>query len=155
MVASGPGISVVNYSPHFTLTSMTGTFSPNLLHGAHSLAPTSASSEIEELRIRQAGGLEPGVEGLGVRARVGARDVDGANPFTIPYQLQTGLTRYAPMAKKPGTSITAKTATPQYPTSSYEIATTYLPQPTVQVTISAPVTYSTSSIENTVCTVIV
>ncbi|RJE21142.1 beta-1,6-glucan boisynthesis protein Knh1 [Aspergillus sclerotialis] len=128
---------------------MAGTFSPILVHGAHSLPHTSAFSEIgEEFRKQQAAGVDPGVAGLGVGARVGARDTDD-NPYTIPYQLQTGPTRYAPMAKKPGTSITAKTATPQYPTSSYEIATSYLPQPTVQVTISAPLTYSTSSIENT------
>lgn len=120
---------------------MTGSFSPNVMHGLDAMADpntrTSGKDE-EELRKRQAG--------------AGAT---GATGYTIPYQLQSGPTRYAPMAKKPGTSITAKTATRQYPTSDYEIATTYLPEANVEITVSAPVTYSTSSIENTVCTDIV
>ncbi|KAI9036593.1 putative beta-1,6-glucan biosynthesis protein (Knh1) [Aspergillus affinis] len=69
--------------------------------------------------------------------------------YTIPYHLQTGPTRYAPMAKKPGSTIPEKSPTPQFPTSSYSVATTYLAAPTVQATISATRTYSVVSIENT------
>jgi hypothetical protein len=69
----------------------------------------------------------------------------------VPYQDQlTGLTRYAPAAKHPGTTITAKSRTRQFPTSSYSVATTYLSEPTVEVTVTATATFSTSSIENTV-----
>ena len=71
--------------------------------------------------------------------------------YTIPYHLQTGPTRYAPMAKKPGSTIPAKSPTPQFPTSAYSVATAYLPAPTVQATMSADRTYSVVSIENTVC----
>ncbi|KAK1141361.1 Cell wall synthesis protein kre9 precursor [Aspergillus melleus] len=69
--------------------------------------------------------------------------------YTIPYHLQTGPTRYAPMAKKPGSTIPAKLPTPQFPTSAYSVATAYLPAPTVQATMSADRTYSVVSIENT------
>ncbi|BCS02454.1 putative beta-1,6-glucan biosynthesis protein (Knh1) [Aspergillus luchuensis] len=133
IAASGPETSVVNYSDRFTLTNMTGSFSPTVLNGIHSAIystdsfPSSLEDDNhEELRKRQVAG-----------------------PFTIPYQLQTGPTRYAPMAKKPGSTIPAGTPTPQYPTSAYSVATTYLPQATVQMTLSASETYSVVSIENT------
>lgn len=131
---------------------MTGSFSPNVLHSHDAmLSPNNQTlGEVEEgLRKRQAG-VGPGGAGLGAGAGAGA--AVGAKGYTVPYHLQTGPTRYAPMAKKPGTRVTAKTATPQYPTSDYEVATAYLPPATVEVTLSASQTYSTSSIENTVCT---
>ncbi|KAB8200727.1 Ser-Thr-rich glycosyl-phosphatidyl-inositol-anchored membrane family protein [Aspergillus parasiticus SU-1] len=124
MVASGPDAHVINFSDRFTLTGMAGAFSSNLEDGIGLL---SESHGQQELRRRQA---------------VGA--------YTIPYQLQTGPTRYAPMAKKPGSTIPAdKSPTPQFPTSAYEIATAYLSAPTIQTTVSASLTYSVSSIENT------
>jgi spore coat protein U-like protein len=126
MVASGPDAFVVNYSDRFTLTGMTGTFSPDLENGISSL---NGGHKQQELRKRQAAGA-----------------------YTIPYQLQTGPTRYAPMAKKPGSTIPVnKSPTPQFPTSAYDVATAYLAAPTVQTTVSATLTYSVSSIENTVC----
>ncbi|GKZ22818.1 hypothetical protein AbraIFM66951_006612 [Aspergillus brasiliensis] len=133
IAASGPEASVVNYSDRFTLTNMTGSFSPTIMNGIYSALystdpspPGHEDENHEELRKRQVAG-----------------------PYTIPYQLQTGPTRYAPMAKKPGSTIPAGTPTPQYPASAYSIATTYLPQATVQVTLSASETYSVISIENT------
>lgn len=113
---------------------MTGSFSPTVINGipsamypTDSFPPAHMDESHEELRKRQVAG-----------------------PFTIPYQLQTGPTRYAPMAKKPGSTIPVGTPTPQYPTSAYSVATTYLPQATVQMTLSASETYSVISIENTV-----
>ncbi|CAK44833.1 hypothetical protein AnigIFM63309_002309 [Aspergillus niger] len=133
IAASGPDASVVNYSDRFTLTNMTGSFSPTVINGipsamypTDSFPPAHMDESHEELRKRQVAG-----------------------PFTIPYQLQTGPTRYAPMAKKPGSTIPVGTPTPQYPTSAYSVATTYLPQATVQMTLSASETYSVISIENT------
>ncbi|PYI09088.1 beta-1,6-glucan biosynthesis protein [Aspergillus sclerotiicarbonarius CBS 121057] len=131
IVASGPEASVVNYSDRFTLTNMTGSFSPLIVHGIHSAihasgSPVNEGEEHEELRKRQ---------------MVGS--------YTIPYPLQTGPTRYAPMAKKPGSTIPAGSPTPQFSASPYTIATTYLPAATVQVTLSASETYSVVSIENT------
>lgn len=68
----------------------------------------------------------------------------------IPYGEQTGLTKYAPMPKRAGTTIATKSATPQYPPFPFSIATTYLPPPTVQYTDTAYATWTTHSIENTV-----
>lgn len=153
MVASGPKLSVTNLSQRFTITHMTGSFAHNVMEGIHSLPDYSGLDSRElgasgELEKRQAAG--PGGVGGGAAA-AGDIPADATGKYTIPYPLQTGATRYAPMAKLPGTTITAKSAIRQYPTSSYEIATTYLHRPTVDITVSASQKYSASSIENTVC----
>lgn len=133
MVSSGPGASVINFSDRFTLTDMTGSFSDKVKEKVLSISDPSG------LRIRAYHEREQ----LEKRQNVGA--------YTIPFGEQTGATRYAPMGKKPGTKITAKTASRQYPTSAYTIATTYLHEATIQTTLSATATYTASSIENTVC----
>ena len=79
---------------------------------------------------------------------------DAADPaagdYDVEYTMQTGLTRYAPMQPVPPTKITAKDTKPLYPTSSVDIAKTFLPIPTIQTTITQSQTYSVSSMENTV-----
>lgn len=67
----------------------------------------------------------------------------------IPYGKQTGLTRYAPVPKLPPTKMSLKSAAPLFPTSAYKLATTHLPTPTIQTTISAPAK-SVKQMENTV-----
>ncbi|KKA19338.1 hypothetical protein T310_6674 [Rasamsonia emersonii CBS 393.64] len=129
MVSYGPGTSVTNYSPRFSLVQMTGTFSDRVKNGLQSLSSETGASEENHAQLEKR---------------------QNAGMFTVPYQDQlTGLTKYAPMAKQPGTTITAKNPKRQFPTSSYSIATTYLPIPTVQTTITASQTFSVSSIENT------
>ena len=73
-----------------------------------------------------------------------------AGPYSVSYQLQTGLTKYAPMQPKPGTKITATVTTPMYAPSAYSVATTFLPTPSQVTTFTQSVTYSVSSMENTV-----
>lgn len=75
----------------------------------------------------------------------------GADPYTVPYPQQTGPTRYAPLAKKPGTAIATTAPTPQFPASPYTIATEYLEPGTVKTTLTASETLSVTMIENTVC----
>lgn len=89
----------------------------------------------------------------GAPVAAGAAAVEAVDPHTIPYGEQTGLTKYAPMPKMAGTTIPAldKSPTPQYPTFPFVKATTYLPAPTVQYTDTAYLTFTTHSIENTVC----
>ncbi|KAL4735156.1 hypothetical protein BDV11DRAFT_39472 [Aspergillus similis] len=72
-----------------------------------------------------------------------------ADPYTVLYPLQTGPTRYAPLAKKPGTATATTLPTPQFPASPYIIATKYLNPGTVQTTLSATETLSVTMIENT------
>ncbi|KAI9679676.1 MAG: hypothetical protein M1829_001638 [Trizodia sp. TS-e1964] len=79
---------------------------------------------------------------------VGLASPSETGPFAVPYTMQTGLTRYAPMQKAPGTRITARSAKPQYPTSSVTIATTWLPTPRQLTTVTEPQTKSVSSREN-------
>jgi len=86
-----------------------------------------------------------------------ATPADGAaagtysNSYVVPYTMQTGPIRYAPMQPQPGTQITAQSASMAYPTSSVSVATTYLPPATQwQTTITQSQTFSVASIENTV-----
>ncbi|PYH76954.1 beta-1,6-glucan boisynthesis protein [Aspergillus uvarum CBS 121591] len=131
IVSWGTGASVINVSEQFTITNMTGPVSTSV---SHSLPPTINDSALSDYEMSRHHELRK-------------RQVEEA--LTVPYQLQTGPTRYAPMAKKPASTIPAKLPTPQFAASAYTIATTYLPPATVQVTLSASVTYSVASIENT------
>ncbi|KAL2811179.1 hypothetical protein BJX63DRAFT_287209 [Aspergillus granulosus] len=83
-------------------------------------------------------------EGLGFQKRKLIAD-----PYTVPYPLQTGPTRYAPMAKKPGTAIPTTSPTPQFPASPYKVATTYLEPGTVETTLTASETVSVTMMRNT------
>lgn len=70
--------------------------------------------------------------------------------FAIAYTMQTGPTRYAPMQPVPPKTVTAKNTKPLYPASSVVIATTFLPIPSIQTTITQSQTFSVSSGVNTV-----
>ncbi|KAL4962651.1 putative beta-1,6-glucan biosynthesis protein (Knh1) [Aspergillus stella-maris] len=72
-----------------------------------------------------------------------------ADPYTVPYQDQTGPTRYAPLAKKPGTAVVTSAPTPQFPPSPYKIATAYMKAPTVLTTLTASETRFVTMMENT------
>ncbi|RHZ58465.1 putative beta-1,6-glucan biosynthesis protein (Knh1) [Aspergillus thermomutatus] len=126
MVASGPEAFAINFSNRFTLSNMTGSFPPHLVDEIRSLSDPDGSAVKKDLRKRV---------------------VEAA--YTVPYALQSGPTRYAPMAKKPGSTIPTKAPSPQFSASLYTIATTWLPPATVQATLSATATYSVVSVENT------
>ncbi|KAL2824673.1 hypothetical protein BDW59DRAFT_162323 [Aspergillus cavernicola] len=70
------------------------------------------------------------------------------DPYMVPYPLQTGPTRYAPLAKKPGTAIATASPTPQFPASPYKVATEYLRPGTVETTLMALETLSVTMMEN-------
>lgn len=133
MVSTGPDAVAINFSNRFSFTNMTGSFKPRIMNGIHSIQAANGPTPTHD----------HGQNALYKRQHERA--------YTIPYELQTGLTRYAPMAKKPGSTIPPGKPTPQHPTSAYSIATTYLGSPTIETTKSAERTYSLSSIENTVC----
>ncbi|KAL9131115.1 MAG: hypothetical protein Q9217_000877 [Psora testacea] len=127
MISTAPGGTVINYSDRFTLTGMTGTFPPNVETGIKEITGTSGpktENNVDDNADGASGGSE------------------------VPYSMQTGPTRYAPMQVKPGTKITAKSPTMPYPTSSAELAKTFLPPPKQVTTITMSVTYAASSIEN-------
>lgn len=130
MICSDPdGPTGITYSKRFSLVDMTGTFSKRVQDALKSISGTDGPGEPREkyLTKRQ-------------------------NPamYTVPFEKQTGLTRYAPMAIQPPTKITMETPTPLNPTSAYQVATTFLAPPTVRITLTAPNTLAAANMENTV-----
>lgn len=124
------GGTLTVYSSRFSFTGMTGTFPDAVITGMKSVTGTDGPDSVD--------------------ATTGKATNTAGGDFGVAYTMQTGLTRYAPMQPVPPTKITKKKATPQYPTSSVSIATTMLPIPKVQTTITQSQTHSVSSMENTV-----
>ena len=136
MISAGTGGTVTNYSNRFSLSGMTGTFPATVTTGLSGLSGTDGPATENNF----------GAAGANAAASGGAI----ASGASVTYTLQTGPVRYAPMQGKPGTKITAKSASPQYPTSSVSIAQTWLPTPVAVTTQTVIATYSTSSHANTV-----
>ena len=136
MIATGTGGTVTNYSNRFSLSGMTGTFPASVTSGLEGLSGNDGPATENDYNAAGANG-----------AAAGGPVAAGA---TVTYTLQTGAIRYAPMQGKPGTKITAKTASPRYPSSSVSVAKTWLPTPAAVTTHTVSATYSTSSHANTV-----
>ncbi|EKG15562.1 hypothetical protein MPH_07228 [Macrophomina phaseolina MS6] len=143
------GETVISYSPRFTLFGMAGSFPAEIQEALEAnpiidpdppLIP-SDNEQNSELRKRQGGAP------IGVGA--GNTAAGAAGSFTIPYTMQTGLTRYAPMQGVPSSKITQSTASRQYPTSAYTVYTTYAPTPTAVMTVTQGGTFTISSKEAT------
>jgi hypothetical protein len=126
------GGTVTNYSNRFTLTGMTGTFSQTVTDGLTSVTGTAGPDTVND--VTGAAGTAAVAEGV----------------WGTPYNLQTGLTKYAPMQPVPPTAITATNTSPLWPTSSVVLASTYLPIPSVVTTLTQPQTFSVPSHANTV-----
>ncbi|KAF2152132.1 hypothetical protein K461DRAFT_269185 [Myriangium duriaei CBS 260.36] len=127
--AATSGGQVVNYSNRFGMTGMTGTFDPAVLAAITALGTSNAGPPTEDGVTNAAAGAAAGAAGFGV-----------------PYSLQTGLTKYAPMQGIPPTKITAgNNPTPLYPTSAFTVATTYLPVPSQVTTTTEAQTFSANS----------
>ena len=126
------GGTVTNYSNRFTLTGMTGTFSQTVKTGLLTIPGTTGPATVNNV----------------VAAAGGAAVADGV--WGTPYNLQTGLTKYAPMQPVPPTAITATDTSPLWPTSSVVLASTFLPIPSVLTTLTQPQTFSVASHANTV-----
>lgn len=132
MSSTGPEISVINFSQRFSV------------FGAHATEERlQEESQDRSLEKRQ------GVAAQGAQA---PQATQATGSYAIPYNLQTGPTRYAPQPKPPGTTIPPKNVkpTPQNPTSPYVVAVTHLPQPTVEKTTSEDPTRTVWEMENTV-----
>ncbi|KAI5967465.1 KRE9 [Candida theae] len=114
------GSTTTIYTPRFQLTDMEGTTGTLVVTvtGDQPGGQTSAASS--------AGG-------------------DTSASFTVPYTLQTGKTRYAPMQMQPGSTVTATTWTPKYPTSAVTYYSTKHSKPVVYSTITPGWSYTASS----------
>ncbi|KAI4739517.1 hypothetical protein E4T44_15058 [Aureobasidium sp. EXF-8845] len=84
----------------------------------------------------------------GAAAGTTAAAVPEAGMFTVPYNLQTGFIKYAPMQPIPGTKITKKTASMLNPSSAYTVFTTYALPATITYTQTESQTLTHSSREN-------
>ncbi|KAK9496221.1 hypothetical protein V1508DRAFT_408020 [Lipomyces doorenjongii] len=120
IIAAG-GI-VINYSDRFNLTGMTGT--------------------TEYVYVDSTAGPP--------RQYSPATTPTASNPFTVSYQDQADwATKYAPMQPQPGTTVTASTASRQYPTSAISaIFKTNTMQPYAQTTTTMSWTYTLTSVIN-------
>lgn len=126
------GGTVTSFSPRFTLTGMTGVFSDAVIAALTQVSGTTGPDSIND---------------VATSAPTGAID-DGV--WGAPYNLQDGLTKYAPMQPIPGTAITATNTSPLWPTSSVSLASTFLPIPSIVTTLTQAPTFSLSSHANMV-----
>lgn len=115
------GGSTINYTPRFRLTDMEGT--------SGTLVVTVT-------------GDQPGGQTSGFGQTTGS---DISKSFTVPYTLQTGRTRYAPMQMQPGSTVTATTWTRKFPTSAVTYYSTRHTKPVVHSTITPGWSYTASS----------
>jgi len=125
------GGTVTNYSNRFTLTGMAGTFSQAVTNALLTVSGTTGPDTVND--VTGTSGTTAVEEGA----------------WGTPYNLQTGLTRYAPMQPVPPTAITATNVSPLWPTSSVSLASTYLAIPSIVTTLTQPQTFSVSSHANT------
>lgn len=133
MVAVGKtGGELTTYSDRFSYSGLSGSWGANVKKALDDLDTTSGPATKDTTS-------NP------------AADADGAaGDYDVAYTMQTGTIRYAPMQPVPPKKITATNTKPLYPTSSVKIATTALPIPSIQKTITQSQTLTFSSVENTV-----
>jgi hypothetical protein len=118
----------IHYSNRFQLTGMSGTYEPSV--GAITIPPDAQTSLSD--------GTNTGIISIDSRS------------FTVPYGLQTGKTRYAPMQTQPGTTVTKdKSAwSRQFPTSSVSFFSTFKSSLEQASTITPGWSYTISSAVN-------
>lgn len=140
------GGTVTNYSPRFSLTGLTGTTLATYVRQVTALqGSTAGPATVNDVNPAAAAPAK----GAPAAAAPAAPAEDPAL-FTVPFNLQTGVVRYAPMQPVPPTKITADDVTPLFPTSPFDIARTKLPPPTIVTTYTLAQTYSVQSMQNTV-----
>ncbi|EOD44692.1 putative xaa-pro dipeptidase protein [Neofusicoccum parvum UCRNP2] len=143
------GETITNYSPRFTLSGMAGKFPASVQEALDAEpildtdAPVIEDANDTELKKRQGGAP------IGAGAAATATAVAAGGSYTIPYTMQTGLTKYAPMQRVPSSKITKSSASMQFPTSNYTPYTTYASIPTQVMTVTQSGTFTISSREAT------
>jgi len=137
-IGVAPGGTVINYSSRFTLSGMTGTFSAAVESALADVSGTAGPETDNQIANPQ-------------NAAVAGTAAAGAAEFSVPYTMQTGPVRYAPMAVKAPSKITAKGDARQFPTTAWNIwSRSGMPAPDATQTVTNPYTYSAQSMEPTV-----
>ncbi|KAG5419416.1 KRE9 [Candida metapsilosis] len=114
------GASTINYTPRFRLVDMDGP------KGTLVVTVT---------------GDQPQGQASGFGLITG----DMSKSFSIPYTLQTGRTRFAPMQMQPGSKVTATTWSMRHPTSAVTYYSAKHTKPVVHSTITPGWSYTASS----------
>lgn len=112
----------INYSPRFTLTSMSGAST----YTYTGTAPPVGQTDIQTTTTTAAASID-------------------TRSFTISYTDQTGISRFAPMQLQPATQITATSWTRRFQTSAVTYYSTYRSSLDQQTTITPGWSYTLSS----------
>lgn len=136
MIAVGKtGGELTTYSDRFSYSGMTGAWGTTAKAALDKLDTTSGPTT-QDTTTDAAGAADP-----------------AQGDYGVTYTMQTGAIRYAPMQPVPPKKVTATNTKPLYPKSDVRIATTFLPIPSIEKTITQSQTNSVKSVENTVsCT---
>lgn len=126
------GGTVINYSKRFSLTGMTGTFPQAVLDGMEDVTGLDGPPTKNDVAGQQAS--QTIAEGL----------------YGVPYNEQTGPTKYCPMQPLPPTKIIKDKPTPLWPTSGVTFAKTFMPTPQQVTTLTLAQTFSVASRMNDV-----
>ena len=133
MVAVGKtGGELTTYSDRFSYSGMTGAWGITAKAALDKLDSTSGPAT-KDTTSDAAGAADP-----------------AKGDYGVTYTMQTGSIRYAPMQPVPPKKVTATNTKPLYPKSDVKIATTFLPIPTIEKTITQSGTFSVKSVQNTV-----
>lgn len=136
VMSAATGGVVTNFSPRFSLTSMTGVFPPVVVTGLRSVSGTKGPDTINQVSSPQVG--------------AGPSGAAGPEQYNVPYTMQTGPVRYAPMPPLAPSKITAKNRSPQYPTSAYTVFMSEQGPPNADTTETLAQTFTVVSREPTV-----
>lgn len=138
-----PGGTVINFSDRFTLSGMTGQFSPAVLAGLKTVTGTTGPVTQNQVASPQ---------NPGAAAPAAGSAAAGDPKFNVPYTMQMGPIRFAPMPKKAPTKITVKGGvSAQYPTSAWTAwSRSGMPRPDATQTQTDVFTFSVVSTYATV-----
>ncbi|KAJ9502585.1 Cell wall synthesis protein kre9 precursor [Exophiala xenobiotica] len=140
-ISAATGGTVINFSDRFSLTGMTGTFPAAVTAGLKTVTGTAGPATQNNVQSSQNNAPAAGADAI---------PANGASEYSVPYTMQTATIRYAPMPPKAQTKITAKNASPQWPTSAYTVYQTNVGTPNAVTTHTEVFTFSVSSREATV-----
>jgi Ser-Thr-rich glycosyl-phosphatidyl-inositol-anchored membrane family/Yeast cell wall synthesis protein KRE9/KNH1 len=138
VISAATGGTIINFSDRFSLTSMTGVFPATVQAGLKTVSGTKGPETVNQISSPQ--NAAPGAGSVAA----------GGAEFNTPYTLQSGSIRYAPMPPMAQTKISAKNASPRWPTSAYTVYQTNAGSPNAITTNTAPLTFSAVSHEATV-----
>lgn len=138
VISAATGGSVINFSNRFSISGMTGVFPQAVTDGLKTVSGTAGPATQNNVQAVQAG------------AGGGQATAVAGGGYGVAYNLQSGQIRYAPMPPMAATKIMVKGQSRQWPTSAYTVYTAPVGSPNAITTNTMSLTFSASSMENTV-----